>query len=179
MPLRFDAMLKDLARRYPEDYASEFRLGSTADIHALNVDLSVISAATDVVLGHGDPPRSILDLNFQSGPDPDLSDRVCLYNAVLHYQYHVPVHSVAILLRPKADHPRITGRVVYTGQPRRGKMDFRFEVFRIWKMPAQRLLRSGPGILPLSVLGALPPEASMVDGVNKIVGQLCRRVKRN
>ncbi len=55
MPLPFDATLKDLARRYPGDYASTFRLGNPSDLHALNVDLSVISAATDVVLGHGDP----------------------------------------------------------------------------------------------------------------------------
>jgi hypothetical protein len=109
MPLPYDATLKDLVRRYPDDYVSAFRLGDTADLHALNVDLSVISVATDVVLGHGDPPKSILDLNFQSGPDPDLSDRICLYNAALRYRYHVPVHSVAVLLRPKADDPRIAG----------------------------------------------------------------------
>jgi hypothetical protein len=58
-------------------------------------------------------------------------------------------------------------------------MDFRFEVFRIWKMPAQRLLRSGPAILPLSVLGALPPGVSTVDGVSDVVAQLWRRVERN
>ena len=46
MPLRFDATLKDLARRHPGDYASTFRLGDASDIRALNVDLSVISAAT-------------------------------------------------------------------------------------------------------------------------------------
>jgi hypothetical protein len=64
MPLPFDATTKDLARRYPEDYVLSFRLGDASDIRALNVDLSVISAATDVVLGHGDPLRSVLDLNF-------------------------------------------------------------------------------------------------------------------
>ena len=72
MPLPFDATTKDLARRYPEDYVLSFRLGDASDIRALNVDLSVISAATDVVLGHGDPLRSVLDLNFQTGPDPYL-----------------------------------------------------------------------------------------------------------
>ena len=34
--------------------------------------------------------------------------------AALRYRYHVPVHSVATLLRTKADDPRITGRLVYT-----------------------------------------------------------------
>ena len=136
MPFPFDAAVKDLAA----PLSRRLRFGFPAWKHrghpALNVDLSVISAATDVVLGHGDPPTSILDLNFQSGPDIDLSDRICMYNAVLRYRFHVPVHGVAILLRPKADDPRITGRLIYTGQPRRGKMDFRFEVFRIWQMPA-------------------------------------------
>ena len=42
------------------------------------MDLSVISAATDVVVGHRDPLKSVLDLNFQTGPDPELSDRICL-----------------------------------------------------------------------------------------------------
>jgi hypothetical protein len=86
---------------------------------------------------------------------------------------------MAILLRPRADDPRITGRVVCTGQPRRGKMDFRFEVVRIWTMPAKRLLQAGPGALPLSVLGALPPGVSTVDGIADVIGHLWRRVERN
>ena len=178
MPLPFDATLKDLARRHPEDYVLSFRLGDATDIRALNVDLSVISAATDVVLGHGDPLTSVLDLNFQSGPDAFMPDRLCMYNAALRYRFHVPVHSVVILLRPKADAPNITGRLTYSAQPRRGKMDFRYEVIRIWQMPAKRLLRCGPGVLPLSVLGALPPGVSMEDGVAEVVAQLCRRVER-
>ncbi|MGP0069818.1 MAG: hypothetical protein ACLQGP_40230 [Isosphaeraceae bacterium] len=178
MPLPFDATLKDLARRHPEDDVSSFRLGDASDIRALNVDLSVISAATDVVLGHGDPIKSVLDLNFQTGSDPDLADRICLYNAALCYRFHVPVHSVAILLRPKAEHPNLTGRLTYSAQPRRGKMDFRYEVIRIWEIPAKRLLRCGPGVLPLSVLGALPPGVTMEDGVAEVVAKLCRRVER-
>jgi hypothetical protein len=179
MPLRFDATLKDLARRHPGDYASTFRLGSPSDVRALNVDLSVISAATDAVLGHGDPLRSIVDLNFQSGPDANLAGRICLYNSSLYYRFGVPVHSVVILLRPAADHPNITGRLVYAGQPRRGKLDFRYEVFRIWEMPAKQLLRRGPGVLPLSVLGALPPGMSEEEGIADVVARLCRRVERS
>jgi hypothetical protein len=138
----------------------------------------VISTATDVVLGHGDPLRSVLDLNFQSGREAGLPGRICLYNAALHHRLHVPVHSVVVLLRPKADDSNITGRLTYTGQPRRGKMDFQYEVFRIWQLPAKRLLRCGPGVLPLSVLGALPPGVSDEDGVADVVDQICRRMER-
>ena len=90
MPLPFDATLKDLARRHPEDYVSTFRLGDPSDVRALNVDLSVISAVTDVVLGHGDPLRSILDLNFQSSREATLPGRVCLYIAALFSRFYVP-----------------------------------------------------------------------------------------
>lgn len=179
MPLRFDATLKDLARRHPGDYVSTFRLGNARDIRALNVDLSVISAATDVVLGHGDPLRSVLDLNFQSGPEANLAGRLCLYNSSLYYRFGVPVHSVVILLRPVADHPNVTGRLVYTGQPRRGKLEFRYEVFRIWEIPAEELLKRGPGVLPLSVLGALPPGTPVEEGIAEVVARLCRRVERS
>ncbi len=179
MPLPFDATLKDLARRHPGDYVSTCRLGNARDIRALNVDLSVISAATDVVLGHGDPLRSVLDLNFQSGPEANLAGRLCLYNSSLYYRFGVPVHSVVILLRPAADHPNVTGRLAYTGQPRRGKLEFRYEVFRIWEIPAEELLRRGPGVLPLSVLGALAPGTPVEEGIAEIVARLCRRVERS
>jgi hypothetical protein len=131
-----------------------------------------------VVLGHGDRLRSALDLNFQSGRETELPGRICLYNAALHHRLHVPIHSVVILLRPKADDPGINGRHAYTGQPRRGRMDFRYEVIRIWQRPARRLLRCGPGVLPLSVLGALPPGVAVEDGVADVVARLCRRLKR-
>src|SRR5262249_33437530 len=44
--------------------------------------------------------------------------------------------------------------------------------------PAHRLLRRGPGVLPLSVLGALPPGLSEEDGIADVVARLCRRVER-
>jgi len=90
----------------------------------LNVDLSTVSAATDIALGHGDPLVAITDLNFQAGPDLHLPDRLLLYNALFRHRYHVPVHTLLILLRLPADHPTLTGKVRYLGRKRRGKMDF-------------------------------------------------------
>src|SRR5262249_35456119 len=46
------------------------------------------------------------------------------------------------------------------------------------QLPARRLLRCGPGVLPLSVLGALPPGVSAEDGVAEVVDLLCRRIQR-
>ena len=131
MPFPFDATLKDIVQDFVDDYEAALRLTGPQPTTVLNVDLSTISAATDIALGHGDPLAAITNLNFQSGSDAELPDRALLYNAVLHYRYHVPVHSVVLLLRPVADSPPLKGQVRYVGRKRRGKMDFSFEVFCI------------------------------------------------
>src|SRR5581483_12443866 len=92
VPLPFDATLKDLVHHYLPDYVRQMGLGEFAPLAPLNVDLSTVTAATDIALGHGDPPDRIVDLNFQSGPDAALAARVLLYNTLLHFRFRAPVH---------------------------------------------------------------------------------------
>jgi hypothetical protein len=114
MPYPFDATLKEILSLRPEDCAAVFDLPRTAPAQTLNVDLSTISAATDVAFGFGSPLEEVVDLNFQSGFDPSVPARLHLYNAAFHLRFQVPVRSVLILLRPKADGDRITGKLAYT-----------------------------------------------------------------
>ena len=81
MPMPFDATLKDLVQSFLHDYEVQMGLSEFAPLTPLNVDLSTVTAATDVALGHGDPPRRVVDINFQSGPDESLEARILLYNA--------------------------------------------------------------------------------------------------
>ena len=69
MSLPFDATLKEMFAPRPEDFAPVFQFPQIEPAQALNVDLSTISAATDVAFGFGSPLQEIVDLNFQSGPD--------------------------------------------------------------------------------------------------------------
>jgi hypothetical protein len=78
MAHRFDATLKELLAPRPEDFVPVFRLPQVKPAKALNVDLSTISAATDVAFGFGSPLQEIVDLNFQSGPDATLAARLHL-----------------------------------------------------------------------------------------------------
>src|SRR5437870_7809268 len=128
MPLPFDATLKDLVQHFLHDYEVQMGLSDLGPLTPLNVDLSTITAATDIALGHGDPPDRVVDLNFQSGPDEELAPRVLLYNALLHHRFRVPVHSVLVLLRPVADHVQLTGKLRYEGRRRKSKMEFIYEV---------------------------------------------------
>lgn len=131
MPLRFDATLKDILQKFTRDFEEQLRLIGPEPATVLNVDLSIISAATDFVLGYGDPPVRLVDLNFQSSRDSELARRLLMYNALLHHRYRVTVHSVVMLLRPAADDAALTGELRYQAWPRRGKMLFKYEVVRL------------------------------------------------
>lgn len=124
MPLPFDATLKSIVAGHPADFASVFGLPTTKPVTAVNVDLSTISAATDVALAYGNPVQTIVDLNFQTGPDAELPDRLHLYSAVLHKRYPVTVRSMLVLLRQKADASNLTGTLTY-GDEQSG-VEFRY-----------------------------------------------------
>src|SRR5438270_180394 len=95
VPLPFDATLKDLVRDYPDDWRAQLDGPGRGPVRVLTPDLSTLTAFADVVLHCGD---SLLHLDFQSGPDPALQPRVLLYNALLHREYGLPVHSLIVLL---------------------------------------------------------------------------------
>jgi hypothetical protein len=109
----FDATLKDIAGTSVADLTPVLHLPTNLPARTLNIDLSTISAATDVAFGFGDPVQEIVDINFQSGPDARVDARVRLYNAAYHHHYPVPVRSILILLRPAADLAHLTGHLAY------------------------------------------------------------------
>jgi hypothetical protein len=177
MPLAFDATLKDMTRRYIHDFEAVLGLAGPQPATVLNVDLSVVSAATDVVLGYGDPLEKVVDLNYQSSHDRNLPRRALMYNTLLHYHNEVPVHTLILLLRPEADDSALTGRLRYTGKARRGKMDFTYEVERLWRWPVQRLLTGGRGILPLAMLARVPSRRSLEKALAQVVRQIDERLQ--
>jgi hypothetical protein len=172
----FDATLKEIVRRHLADYVAEFRLaGMTA---VLDVDMSTVSAATDVVLADANPPRrELATLDFQSGHDEFLDDRILMYQGVLRNRYHVPVHSVVLLLRPDAYRPSMTGGVRYDSGRGRGKMDFRYELVRLWQIPAEQLLATGIGTAALAVLGRLPERRDTEVGLEAVFREFDRRLR--
>ena len=174
MPFQFDATMKDIVQPFAADYSERWRL-PRAPARLLNVDLSTLTAATDVALGFGDPLEEIADLNFQSGPDAYLSQRGLLYNAALGHRYRVPVRSLFILLRPAADHRNLTGVLTYGDDLHR--LEFRYEVIRLWEEPAESYLNGGLGLVPLAVLGALPTDRPEEESLRDIVLRIEARLR--
>lgn len=174
MPLPFDATLKELVQTHTADWLAMLDQPPLGLVEVLSPDLSTLTAFTDIVLRTGD---SLLHLDFQSGPDPTLSRRVLLYNVLLHDGYELPVHSVVILLRPRANRGDLTGALSYAARPERGHLDFAFEVIRLWQVPAERMLASGLGTLPLAVLGQMPVGRSADEALPEVIARLVQRIE--
>ncbi|MBM3994949.1 MAG: hypothetical protein FJ303_12475 [Planctomycetes bacterium] len=119
-----------------------------------------------------------MHLDFQSSNSATKHVDLAVYNALLHRQYLVPVHSLIVLLRPKADHPNLHGLVTYAPRPDRGKMDFRYEVVRLWERPVEELLEGDVGALPLATLGKLPAGIDLDTGLAAIVARIIDRLNR-
>jgi hypothetical protein len=178
MSLPFDAVLKDMGREDPRAFLAEFDQPTPAPVSLLNVDLSTVTTAADLVIGVGDPLQEIIHLDFQSSAAAWKHADTLVYNALLYRNSHVPVHSSIILLRPQAAHPNLNGVVSYSPRPGRGSMDFEYEPVRLWERPAEELLAGGLGILPLAMLGRLPEGVTLQEALTGIAQRLIERLNR-
>lgn len=177
MSLEYDATLKGLARRRPAAFVSAFDAPPAGPVSLLNVDLSTITRSADLVFGLGDPLREILHIDCQSSANARKHADVLLYNALLFHHYLVPVHSILLLLRPQAAHSNQDGAVSYQPRPGRGKMDFGYEVLRLWNIPAEGLLTGDLGTVPLAPLGQLTAGVSEEVGLTAVVQRLVERLQ--
>jgi len=178
MAMTFDATLKDMGRESPQGFLAAFDRPPTLPVKLLNVDLSTVTTATDLILGLGDPLEEIIQLDFQSSASAWKHADLMVYNSLLYAHYHVPVHTVIILLRPEAAHSNLNGGISYAPRPERGSMAFGYEIVPLWKRPVEELLTAGPGVAPLAMLGRLPEGLALEDGLAAVAQQVVERVTR-
>ncbi|HYT87431.1 MAG TPA: hypothetical protein VEL76_01810 [Gemmataceae bacterium] len=152
----FDATLKDLGEDSPEAFVGAFDGPPQLPVSALNVDLSTVTTAADLVFGLGDPLQEVLHIDCQAGPKADLPADLHAYNSLLYRRCQVPVHTSVLLLRPEARHRNLTGTLTYAARPQRGGTTFTYEVIPLWERPVTRFLDGPLGIAPLAVLAQLP-----------------------
>ena len=55
-------------------------------------------------------------------------------------------------------------------------MDFNYEIIRLWERPAAELLAADLGVVPLAVLGRLPADLSVEQGLAAVAQQLVTRI---
>lgn len=148
----FDTTLKHLLEKYPQDWLKLLGIDVKGPVKSLDADMATVSAAADKVLQVKDKRDWLAYLEVQSSYKRNVPDRLLLGNTVLYHRHKLPVRSVAVLLRPEADGPAMTGIVHRRCPPDFQYLDFRYDVVRIWRLPLEPLLSAGLGTLPLALL---------------------------
>jgi hypothetical protein len=176
MAMTFDATLKDMGRDSPQGFLAAFDEPPSVSVKLLNVDLSTVTTAADLILGLGEPLEEIIHLEFQSSAAAWKHADVLMYQAILFAHKHVPVHTIVILLRPEAAHANLNGVIRYAPRPGRGSMDFTYKVVRLWERPAEELLAADLGVAPLAMLGRLAEDVSLEEGLSAIARRVVERI---
>ncbi len=177
MAMTFDVTLKDMGRESPLGFLAAFDQPPALPVRLLNnVDFSTVTASADLILGLGDPLAEIVQIDFQSSASAWQHADVMAYHALIFAHYRVPVYTLIILLRPEAAHRNMNGIIHYAPRPGRGSMQFSYEIVRLWERPAEELLRAELGVVPLAMLGRLPEDLSLEDGLTVIAQRLGERI---
>src|SRR5438128_6902982 len=132
----FDATLKDLVECGPADWPVLANL-PTAPTRIIDADIATVSGAGDKVLRVDAKPPYLLHLEFLSGHDA--ADQPLLLhkrNVLLEDRHKLMVRTLAIVLRPEADSPALSGlrQRVFPGEAE-PYQSFRYQVLRVWQIP--------------------------------------------
>lgn len=85
--------------------------------------------------------------------------------------------SVAVLLRPEADSPQLTGTLKRAFPGQEPISVFRYRVLRVWQLPVDELLSGGIGTLPLAPISAVT-EARVPDVIRRMKERLSQERRR-
>src|SRR5438105_7964069 len=137
----FDATLKDLVERDPGDWVSLAGLPE-APTHLIDADIATVTGAADKVLRVESEPPCLLHLEFLSGHDAaEQPRRLHKRNILLEDRHDLAVRTVAVVLRPEADSPVLSGTRQRTHPSEvEPYILFRYDVIRVWQLRPSQLL---------------------------------------
>jgi predicted transposase YdaD len=151
----FDPTVQTLVETSPADWPV-LPGQPAAPTEVIDADIATVSGAADKVLHVRAEPPYLVHLEFQAGHDSaGLPPLLHLRSTLLEHRHGLLVRSAAVLLRPQADAPVLTGerRLAFAGEEAYDV--FRYQVVRVWRLPPEPLLRGGPGLLPLAPISAV------------------------
>jgi hypothetical protein len=120
-------------------------------VAALDTDLSSTLQADRLFLVDGAFP-AVLHLELESTGHLGIPGELLRYNVAAWGVTKHPVHSILMLLRPKANASDLTGNYELLGADHQPYLSFRYTVLRIWEKSVDSLLAAGSGVAPLALL---------------------------
>ena len=156
MSEQFDATMKQLLDQYAIDWiewlAPHVGLPADAEVEPFQTDLSSIKATADKVFRLKEPLEGFLHIEPQTYFERELPKRLHFYASQILYKHGGPVYSFALLLRPEANSPAITGLFEDRYDDGTVYLHFRYVPIRVWELSAETLLNGPLGSAPLALL---------------------------
>jgi len=174
----YDPTLKALVEIEPESWPA--LLGRPAGpTMVMDADVATVSGAADKVLRVTAEPPYLLHLEFVAGHDAAaLPRKLLVRNGLLEDRHETRVRSAAVLLRPEADSPQLTGLYERGFPGEEIYLTFRYQVGRVWRLPPDPLLTGGLALLPLAPISAVT-EAELPGIIQRMGRRLeSRRARR-
>jgi predicted transposase YdaD len=171
----FDATSRELVDVGPPEWADYlgFPVPDPDLVEVVDSNVSTFTAEADKAIRIGGPRPMIVHLEMLAGRDLKLPERLHWYNTLLRRRHGLPVWSVAVLLRPAADGPELTGRYRESFPERGRNLSFRYSVVRVWRESPERLLAAGLPILPLAPVSDVSPTR-----LPEVLAAVAQRLKR-
>ena len=170
MSQRFDATMKQLLDDFAIDWMSwlapRCNLPETIEVEPFPTDFASIQTTADKVFRLKEPLEGFLHIEPQSSWDGEFVNRMLAYCALIRWKYGTPVYSIALLLRPDANSPTITGILDDRHDDGSNYLLFRYVPIRVWELPAETLIDGPLGCAPLALL------------TNDAAGKLSEYIKR-
>ena len=151
----FDATTKALIEINPHDWLEFFGFTAT-EYELISGDLSTVTTDADRLIHIKKPKECAVHQEIQSSAERRFPDRLLRYNVLAEDKLHIPVHTVAILLRLSVDPKgRVTGLLERKDENGEVYLTFRYHVVRVWEIPVDTLFAGGAALLPLALISDL------------------------
>ncbi len=151
----YDATAKTLLGTRPADWLKFLGLPDLP-VERVDADLSAISLVADGLFRVGGATPFGLHIEVESGhTGRTLADRLLRYNVLIGAETGLSVHSVAVLLTRKANSPDLTGYLEKRLPDGTVHHWFRYQVVRVYDLPAADLVEAPFSVVPIAPLGAV------------------------
>jgi hypothetical protein len=156
MPMEFDAVSKYLLDAGPREWLELCGCDTSAEIVPVVSDLSTVTANADKFYRIKEKSPWLVNFEPYSSRDKSGPARICLYSVLGLTKLKLPVHTVVVLLSPRADGPQWTGDLL-ARVPGKTKsyLTFSYDVLRVWEIPPKVLLKGGIATLALAPISKI------------------------
>jgi hypothetical protein len=145
--------MKELIGLDPAGWLARFGVQPSGPVTLMPTDLAgTVLVEADQVLRVGGARPWLVQVEIQASRDRRIVSRLHLYSTLLERRHRLPVQSVLVLLRPRADARGLSGqhelRLPHGGV----YLTFRYAVVRVWEQSPEALLAGPLATLPLAPL---------------------------